>query len=191
MKILLSAYACEPNKGSEPGLGWNWAREIARNHEAWVLTRANNRPSIEDTLRKGSIPSLHFVYYDLPDGVKSWKKGQRGVHLYYLLWQWGAYRTAKKVHKQVRFDLVHHITFVSVRQPSFMGLLGIPFIFGPVAGGERAPWRLRIGYGLKGWRKANFPQTWYYGLLSYQAQIMIWGNCMHHSKKIQKGLSIF
>jgi glycosyltransferase involved in cell wall biosynthesis len=24
-------------------------------------------------------------------------------------------------------------------------------LFGPVAGGERAPWRLRFGYGLKGW----------------------------------------
>ena len=24
-KILLSAYACEPNKGSEPGVGWEWS----------------------------------------------------------------------------------------------------------------------------------------------------------------------
>ena len=26
MKILLSAYACEPNTGSEPNVGWNWAK---------------------------------------------------------------------------------------------------------------------------------------------------------------------
>jgi len=118
-----------------------------------VLTRSNNRYVIEDALRKHPIPSLHFIYYDLADWAKFWKKGQRGVHLYYLLWQLGAYRIARRVHKQIRFDMVHHITFVSVRQPSFMGLLGIPFIFGPVAGGERAHWRLRIGYGLKGWFK--------------------------------------
>ena len=25
MKVLLSAFSCAPNQGSEPGLGWNWA----------------------------------------------------------------------------------------------------------------------------------------------------------------------
>jgi glycosyltransferase involved in cell wall biosynthesis len=154
MKILLSAYACEPNKGSEPGVGWHWAIELARlGHEVFVLTRANNRPVIEDALRKEPVTNIHFLYYDLPEWAKFWKKGERGVHMYYLLWQLGAYRVAKRMHKQVQFDLAHHITFVSVRQPSFMGLLGIPFVFGPVAGGESAPWKLRIGYDLKGWLK--------------------------------------
>ncbi|AST06082.1 hypothetical protein AF2641_03900 [Anoxybacillus flavithermus] len=32
-----------------------------------------------------------------------------------------------------------------------MGNLGIPFIFGPVAGGDRTPFRLRTGYGIRGW----------------------------------------
>lgn len=151
MKILLSAYACEPNRGSEPGIGWHWAIEFARmGHEVFVLTRANNRPVIEDVLRKEPVTNIRFFYYDLPNWAKFWKKGQRGVHLYYLLWQWGAYRTAKKMHKEMAFDRVHHITFGSIRQPSFMGLLGMPFIFGPVAGGESAPRKLRRGYGLKG-----------------------------------------
>jgi glycosyltransferase involved in cell wall biosynthesis len=153
MKVLLSAYACEPNKGSEPGVGWCWALEIARlGHDVWVLTRANNRESIEIELAKTApVGNLHFIYYDLPEWAKRWKKGSRGVHLYCLLWQWGAYRLARKIHAQERFERVHHITFISIRQPSFMGNLGIPFIFGPVAGGERAPWPLRKGYGLRGW----------------------------------------
>ena len=50
MKILVSAYACEPGKGSEPGAGWLWARAAARRHEVWVLTRANNREAIEAAL---------------------------------------------------------------------------------------------------------------------------------------------
>lgn len=153
MKVLLSAYACEPNKGSEPGVGWHWALEVARlGHEVWVLTRANNRPAIEaerETLRP--LPNLRFLYYDLPPWARWWKRGQRGVHLYYLLWQWGAYRLAKRIHARERLDRVHHVTFGGIRQPSFMGRLGIPFLFGPAGGGERAPWRLRYGYGLRGW----------------------------------------
>ena len=39
MKVLISAYSCEPGRGSERGVGWNVAREVARRHEVWVLTR--------------------------------------------------------------------------------------------------------------------------------------------------------
>lgn len=152
LKILLSAYACEPNKGSEPGVGWNWAMVLAQQgHEVWVITRANNQASIEQALGHNAPVGLHFVYYDLPTWAKWWKKGPSGVYVYYLLWQWGAYRTAQNLVQTVAFDWVHHVTFVSIRQPSFMGLLELPFVFGPVAGGEKAPWRLRQSYPLKGW----------------------------------------
>ncbi|MEJ2199905.1 MAG: glycosyltransferase family 4 protein [Desulfuromonadaceae bacterium] len=153
MKILLSAYACEPNRGSEPGVGWNWALELAkRGHEVWVLTRANNREPIEAELA-AMVPleNLHFLYFDLPEWCRRLKKFKGGIYPYYLAWQWGAYKMAHKVHRQIRFDRVHHVTFVSIRLPSFMGGLGIPFVFGPVAGGEYAPWRLRRGYPARGW----------------------------------------
>ena len=47
LRILLSAYACEPDRGSEPGVGWNWVRHLAREHEVWVITRSNNRGIID------------------------------------------------------------------------------------------------------------------------------------------------
>ena len=40
MRILLSAYACEPGIGSEPGIGWHWALEIARLGNVPVEARA-------------------------------------------------------------------------------------------------------------------------------------------------------
>ena len=60
----MSAYACEPGKGSEPGVGWTVAREMARHHDIWVITRANNRPVIEAELARKPQPGLHFVYWD-------------------------------------------------------------------------------------------------------------------------------
>lgn len=38
MKILVSAYACEPGKGSEPGVGWSFVNELAKKHNVTVLT---------------------------------------------------------------------------------------------------------------------------------------------------------
>jgi len=157
LKILMSAYACEPDKGSEPGVGWRWALETAAlGHEVWVITRTNNEAGIMRSLAKkgisqhGKPKNLHFIYYDLPHWARWWKRGGRGVHLYYILWQWGAYQQARELHAMQEFDAVHHITFGVTRHPSFMGRLGIPFILGPLGGGEKAPMPLRKYYSLSG-----------------------------------------
>lgn len=144
MRILLSAYACEPGRGSEPGVGWNWALALAaRGHEVWVITRENNQPSIDAALvAQPHATRLHFIYHDLPSHLRRWKRGGRGVHLYYVLWQWTALTRARALHRAVSFDRVHHVTFVTLRMPSFMGGLGIPFTYGPVAGGDSGPWPL-------------------------------------------------
>jgi glycosyltransferase involved in cell wall biosynthesis len=137
--ILLSAYACEPDKGSEPGVGWNWTKQIARFHNVWVITRANNRDSIERALTKAPMSNVRWIYFDLPWWTRFWKRGQYGVHLYYYLWQIGAYLIGRGLHKNVGFDLVHHLTFGTYWSPSFLALLPIPFVWGPLGGGESAP----------------------------------------------------
>lgn len=146
LRILLSAYACEPGKGSEPGVGWNWALTLVRRgHEVWVLTRRNNQTNIEteyNRLDPVIQDRLHFLYYDLPRWASWWKKGGRGVHLYYALWQRNIVPLAIAAHEQHRFDVAHHLTFGVWRQPSFLYKLNIPLIFGPVGGGEAAPWYL-------------------------------------------------
>lgn len=152
MRVLMSAYACEPDKGSEPGIGWHWAVALARaGHEVWVITRANNQNAIERALAENPVANLRFVYYDVRSWLRRWKRGGRGVRLYYVLWQWGAYRIARELCRDVKFDIVHHITFGVFRHPSFMAFLDVPFIFGPVGGGETAPRQLRKTFPLRGY----------------------------------------
>ncbi|MEQ9358340.1 glycosyltransferase family 4 protein [Coleofasciculus chthonoplastes] len=141
MKILLSAYACEPGRGSEPGIGWNIAWQIAHYHEVWVLTRpVEGRPAIEAELARNPVPNLNFIYFTLPFWAGDWKlSGQRFIQLHYYLWQIQAYFVARKLHRQIGFDLISHITFGKYWGPSFLSLLPVPFIWGPVGGGESAP----------------------------------------------------
>ena len=150
MRILVSAYACDPRGGSEPGVGWNWSREMARHHEVWVLTRSNNREEIERELRRSPQPRMHFLYLDLPRWARSWKRGQRGIRLYYYLWQLLARGHARRAHAEIGFDLVHHLTFATAFVPALTYLPGVPFVLGPVGGGVRAPWRLMFEWGLRG-----------------------------------------
>lgn len=150
LKILLSAYACEPGKGSEPGVGWNMARHLSQHHEVWVITRANNREVIESEMNHRPLSNINFVYYDLPSWARFWKRGPRGVQLYYYLWQVGVYFAGVELHKKVKFDLVHHVTFVKYWAPSLLSLLPVPFIWGPVGGAECAPHSFRKEFSLRG-----------------------------------------
>jgi glycosyltransferase involved in cell wall biosynthesis len=153
MKVLISAYACEPDKGSEPGVGWHWAREAARCHDVWVLTRANNRPAIEAELVRDPAPRLRVVYHDLPAWARSWKRGKRGLTAYYLLWQATALGTARRLHRDVGFDLVHHVTFNAIDTPGFLWRLGPPFVWGPVGGAQVPPTELKAYFGAGWWRQ--------------------------------------
>jgi glycosyltransferase involved in cell wall biosynthesis len=142
MKILISAYSCEPGKGSERGVGWNVVREVAQHHEVWVLTRPDeSKAAIEAELAIRPIPNLHFVYFTLPFWQDSLRWGQSGaIQLHYYFWQIQAYFVGKKLHQEINFDVVHHVTFVKYSCPSFLSLLPVPFVWGPVGGGESAPW---------------------------------------------------
>lgn len=145
MKILLSAYACAPDVGSEQGVGWNWAIGLARaGHNVWVLTRSLGRKSIEAACSQEPHANLHFVYYDYPSWF--WSLGVRSQQLRYQAWQWCALRNAAKLQKQVGFDVIHHITFGVWRCHSLILLLGPLSVFGPVGGGEAAPVRLRKSF---------------------------------------------
>jgi len=142
-KVLISAYACEPGKGSEPGVGWLWALAAAQTSEVWVLTRSNNRAAIEADAAAAS-PSLRFVYVDLPAWVTRWKRPGRNIRLYYLAWQLAAMQSAKRLHAAESFDVVHHVTFANLWLPSLTSVVDAPFVLGPVAGGQRVA---RAHYG--------------------------------------------
>lgn len=139
MKILISAYACEPGQGSEPGVGWNFVNEMSRHHELWVLTQSDGRLEIEREFQSNPNPNLHFFYFE-PFGwqLDLWK-AKAEIQLHYYLWQIQAYFLGRKLHQQIGFELVHHVTFVKYWSPSFLSLLPLPFLWGPVGGGEAAP----------------------------------------------------
>lgn len=122
LKIFVSAYACEPEKGSEPGIGWNVVNELSLYHEVHVLTRANNREAIEKALADEPKKELYFHYYDLPKYLSFWKKKRRGYHLYYYLWQYGAFFHFRKFIAQEKFDVVQHLTFANFAIPSLFVL---------------------------------------------------------------------
>ena len=150
LKVLVSAFSCIPYRGSEPGVGWNWAKQMARFHEVFLFTRPNHKELIDKTILKESISNLHCVYFDLPEWARFWRKEQRGIRLHYYLWQILAFFVGKRLHKETKFDFVHHVTFGSYWMPSFLILLPVYFIWGPVGGAESTPKYFYNTFSLQG-----------------------------------------
>lgn len=149
LKVLISAYACLPNRGSEPGIGWNTACEMAKHHTVWVVTRGDNRSAIEAELARHPVPNLHIVYHDLP----GWTRNRRALQLHYQLWQLTLYRVVRKLHERERFDLAHHVSYVRWWAPSLVSLLPVPFVWGPVGGVETIPEAFRSEVGTRARRE--------------------------------------
>lgn len=153
LRILLSAYACEPNVGSEMAKGWQVAMELARlGHEVTVLTcGSHHRAGIERWRAQGGrLPAnLTFAWFDLQDWSGPGYVGTRWLRLHYLRWQLAARREVRRLHAERHFDVVHHASWTVLRWPSFLGGIAPRTVFGPVGGGERTPWRLRRGFPLR------------------------------------------
>lgn len=163
MKVLLSAFACEPGRGSEQEVGWRWALELSRELEVTVLTQERNRPGIERALAAGAGAgrSLRFEYLQLPQPLPRLKSRFDFLTLpYYATWQWLAMRRARELHAVEPFALIHHLTFASFRVPIWMRRVGPPVVMGPVGGAERAPWHL-LGYRStwRSWAREAFRNT--------------------------------
>ncbi len=143
---MLSAFACDPTKGSEPGNGWNWAIGLAnRGYEVHCLTRITGHAGIEQAEKPAN---LIFYHITLPFGLERlYSKSMAGMYGYYLLWQWAAFRRAKKLNRKIRFDIAHHVTWGSTQMGSFLYRLNIPFIFGPAGGGQTAPLSFKEYFG--------------------------------------------
>ncbi len=151
MNILLSAFTCDPTKGSENSNGWYWATGIAsRGYTTHCFTRMVGKNGIES---KGKQENLIFHYVRLPYGFENlYGKSSLGMYLYYILWQWYTYQEAKRIHKLEIFSLAHHVTWGSLQQGSFLYKLGIPFIFGPAGGGQKSPKAFKAYFG-KSWKQ--------------------------------------
>lgn len=143
LSILINAYACSPNMGSEPGMAWNWCINLARYCELHIITEGEFREKIEaalPTLPQGK--NMHFYYNPVSEEIRRmcWNQGDWRFYKYYKQWQWGTYLIAKDIIQQHHIDIVHQLNMIGFREPGFLWKIeNKPFVWGPVDAKEKFP----------------------------------------------------
>ena len=148
--ILVTAYAVNPFNGSEDGMGWNMILQIARFNKVIAITRENNKESIDKYLAENSIEfsqNIRFESFDLPYYLRFWKKKSRGAMLYFYLWQIGVAFWING--KKWSFDIAHNLNFHNDWTPSFLWILGKPFVWGPIGHHPKIPFEFLKRFGWK------------------------------------------
>src|SRR5436190_12406976 len=129
MKVLLVGHACAPNRGSEPGLTWQFAWHLSRRHEVWVMTNARNREAIERQLESTPNTKLHFIWIKTPKFLaRRLSTSDLILRLHYMFWQRAVVREAARQHRRHRFDLVHHLSWGTISAPPRLWRLPIPLV---------------------------------------------------------------
>ena len=156
MKVLMTAYACEPEKGSEPGVGWGWSNGLAAHVDLTVVTRANNQELIESWYQQndpeGEVRRPHFEYYDPPKWAL-WLKRKKilPVQFFFAIWKAGV--ALKYRSRLADFDLIHQLTYGSIVFPGLWWRSPKPVVLGPIGGTSTVSENYISLYGNRIWKE--------------------------------------
>jgi glycosyltransferase involved in cell wall biosynthesis len=139
-KIILSAYGCHPNRGSEPGVGWNWLVELSKYNNVWILFYKGQEQFEAVSSAVKALPAkenIHLIPIDVPFpfGVK------KLFRFRYEVWQIKAYFAAKKIIKEYQIDLIHQVTIAAWWFSGYYYLFNTKLIWGPISGGQYIPFK--------------------------------------------------
>ncbi|MDD2437321.1 MAG: glycosyltransferase [Massilibacteroides sp.] len=138
ISVLINAYACNPNWGSEPGMGWNWVINIARHCRVFVITEGEWKEEIEmELLKFSNKENIRFYYLPVSEKIRRicWNQGDWRFYYYYRQWQIQALHLARQIINENHIDIVHQLNMIGFREPGFLWKLkDISYVWGPIGG---------------------------------------------------------
>ena len=165
-RVLISAYAVSPSRGSEPSVGWNLCVHLAHHHDVTVLCSPGEPPLrtilrdeiAEHVQQNGPIAGLTFCFVDAPPlGYFCQRESllMRRTLYYagYRSWQLEAYHAAVRLHAEQPFDVAHQLNITGFREPGYLWKLPLPFVWGPVGGAANTPPSF---FTMMGWKERLF-----------------------------------
>lgn len=151
LRVLVVALTCHPERGSEPGMGWDWACALAQRVELTLIT-ADWQDAREAILRESAQgrlghTQLHFVH--LPPGRV--RHAAMVNYMTYDRWHREVWKLASKLHDEKPFAVIHLLNTVGYRLTGHLHTINAPYVWGPIDGATSLPaWRFPRVLGPRG-----------------------------------------
>ena len=139
-RILLCAYACRPNAGSEPMVGWSAYQALRKQHAVRVLCSDSGAAAIAEAVTAGEADAEDFCW--IPERFRGTGRPAVDKLLSWLNtfhFQRTLLEQGRREIQAFRPDVIHQVTIATWRVENPLAGRGIPFVWGPVGGGEELP----------------------------------------------------
>jgi glycosyltransferase involved in cell wall biosynthesis len=149
-RVLVIAYACEPDRGSEPGAGWGLVKAASTFARCTVVVGPEHAAALERWLSEHPEATPEALVVAEPRWAQLATGGRFRRFLLYLAWLRRARRACADAVRRRDFDIVWHATYSTYWLPSPAVDLGLPSVWGPVGGAATTPLPLWRYLGIAG-----------------------------------------
>jgi glycosyltransferase involved in cell wall biosynthesis len=130
MRILLIAYALDSSAGSEPGNGWQWLTNLAKEVEfVTAITTLKNKDRHEKKIIAEELNNVRLI--GIPEiSIRCLKKTPTlFFYFQYIIWQ----KSVRKylLNENLQYDVAHQATMGTFVFGSCLSKLNRPFVLGP------------------------------------------------------------
>ena len=136
--ILINSYACGPNSGSEGSVGWSWVRRLTNfNVSTIVIVETEFKQKIDKFLLTEKMTNVRFIFVKRKR-FRFLEKINYNLFNYISLffWQIKVFFITKKIIKNNKIDIVHHLNMIGFREPGLLWMIpNVKYVHGPVGGG--------------------------------------------------------
>jgi glycosyltransferase involved in cell wall biosynthesis len=137
MNLLISAYACGPHMGSEPGMAWNWIKNLSDFHKIHLITSCDYQAALESWVYENELDQKIILYFN-DIGEKGAKmglnQGDWRFYYYYYKWHKKTLDIANEILNTHAIDIVHQLNMIGFREPGFFWKIDKPSVWGPIGG---------------------------------------------------------
>ncbi len=136
VRLLLVAYGCRPNAGSEHSIGWSWLRSLSTVDwlDVTLVTAASNLEFLQD---RPETAAVEMIGVDDDPNLPRLLPGELNETMRYFAFCRRGGQAVEELGP--RFDLAHHVSWGNVRVASPAFSAECPLILGPVGGGQQFP----------------------------------------------------
>lgn len=146
-RVLLCASACCPDAGSEPGLGWKAYQALRERHTVHVICCGWSKDAIERAAGQGRANLEDFSFIEDLCGslgnpmIDKWLSWVNFRHFQRSLASVG-----NRLIREFKPEVIHQVTIASWRVGNPLAGREVPFVWGPLGGGETLPMAFLGGF---------------------------------------------